>query len=396
MNIVLYVLLALVIIVAILLILAIFVKKDYIAEREIIINRPKQDVFDYIKYLKNQNEWSKMGTATDPNMKIACFGTDGTVGFEYKWESDNKRIGKGRQRITKIIDGERIEWEYLFAKYPSTQCYWTTETVSENATKMKWGFTSRMNYPMNLTTLFLEKLAGKDLSEELMNLKSKMECSLAPITNRRERECAPACHADNEKITYICFIDGFSGIKYLLNNHSSNVHLVAKYFKKELRKIAMRIGLEDLHFILPRLHNNINSIDIIFRSSGNEEMLVNMLKKEIDSTFLQSVSIVIKSKQDFISIVTKSPFSGEEIRESKTFLCLLYNGNLADEIKYNHNNNYKLKVSNSTIYIQMFQDFHGSFFEKKINERKSDFVIRAWKRVEVLYDKFFELQGVGL
>ena len=174
MKIVLYVLLALAIIIVIALIVAIFVKKDYAIVREIIINRPKQEVFDYIKNLKNQNEWSKWAT-TDPNMKATYSGTDGTVGFVYGWDSDHKIVGKGTQEITKITEGEHIEWTFLFTGKPPTYCYWTIETVSENVTKMKWGFTGRMNYPMNLMALFFDKLIGDDLSGELASLKTKLE-----------------------------------------------------------------------------------------------------------------------------------------------------------------------------------------------------------------------------
>jgi uncharacterized protein YndB with AHSA1/START domain len=175
MKIALYILLALAVIIAIALIMAIFLKKDYSIVREITINRPKQEVFDYIKYLKNQNEWSKWAR-TDPNMKATYSGTDGTVGFIYGWESDDKNVGKGTQEITKITDNERIDWDFLFVGKPPTQCYWTTETVSENVTRMKWGFTGRMNYPTNLMILFFEKLIGDNmLNTELSNLKTTME-----------------------------------------------------------------------------------------------------------------------------------------------------------------------------------------------------------------------------
>jgi len=174
MKIVLLVLLALAVIVAILLIAAIFLKKDYFVLREITINRPKQEVFDYIKYLRNQAEWSKWETM-DPNIKTTYSGTDGTVGFIYGWESKNKKVGTGTQEIKKIIDGERIDWEYLFVGYPPTQCYWATETVSENVTRMEWGFAGGMKYPMNLMILFFDKMIGNDLDKELASLKTKME-----------------------------------------------------------------------------------------------------------------------------------------------------------------------------------------------------------------------------
>jgi hypothetical protein len=177
MKILLIVLLALAIIIAIAFVLAIFVKKDYSAEREIVINRPKHEVFDYIKYLKNQNEYSKWGKI-DPNMKTTYSGTDAAVGFMFSWDSDSKRVGKGSQEIKKITDGESIECELRFAEHKTpSQNYMITETVSENVTKVKWGITGRINYPMNLMMLFMnfEKMIGDDFGAGLKNLKTIME-----------------------------------------------------------------------------------------------------------------------------------------------------------------------------------------------------------------------------
>jgi len=158
---------------------AIFLTKNYSIEREIIINRPKQEVFDYIKFLKNKEKWSIWGT-TDPNMKTAFSGTDGTIGFTYNWESDNKKVGKGKRKITKIIDGEYLEyteWDFRYAGNPHAQCYWITEAISDNATRIKWRYAGRLNYPLNLMILFFEKLMGDgSLALELENLKAKMEC----------------------------------------------------------------------------------------------------------------------------------------------------------------------------------------------------------------------------
>ena len=47
------------ILIAIPLIVALFVKKDYSVEKEIVINKPKTEVFEYIKLLKNQDNYSK-------------------------------------------------------------------------------------------------------------------------------------------------------------------------------------------------------------------------------------------------------------------------------------------------------------------------------------------------
>jgi uncharacterized protein YndB with AHSA1/START domain len=172
------ILIAVGILIAIPLIVSLFVKKDYEVEREITINKPKEEVFDYVKLLKNQNNYSKWATM-DPDMKKTYRGTDGSVGFVSAWESDNKDVGKGEQEIKKITEGERIDFELrFFEPFESTEpAYMTTESVSENQTKVRWGFNGHMDYPMNIMMLFMdfEKIIGDDLDTGLKNLKSVLE-----------------------------------------------------------------------------------------------------------------------------------------------------------------------------------------------------------------------------
>lgn len=165
------------IIIALPFILALFVKKEYSAESEIIIDRANPLVFDYLKYLKNHESFSKWGRANDTIIK-QYYGTDGTVGFISSWESTDKQIGKGQQEIRKIAVGKRIDFELRILKpYPSVaQAYLTTDPVARNQTIVVWGFSSRMSYPMNLLLLFnIKKMIEKDLSQGLTNLKQELE-----------------------------------------------------------------------------------------------------------------------------------------------------------------------------------------------------------------------------
>ncbi|MDQ3683867.1 MAG: SRPBCC family protein, partial [Bacteroidota bacterium] len=109
MNILTKILIIIGILIAIPLIIALFVKKEYTVERDITINKPKQEVFNYVKYLKNQDNYSKW-VRTDPAMKKDFRGTDGTVGFVYAWDG-NKKAGKGEQEIKNIMEGERVDVE---------------------------------------------------------------------------------------------------------------------------------------------------------------------------------------------------------------------------------------------------------------------------------------------
>ena len=171
---VLYILLGLVVLIAI---LAAIAPKTYNVSRSIEISRPKAEVFDYLKYLKNQDEWSPWAKR-DPNMEQKFTGTDGEVGAISYWNG-NKEVGEGEQELTKIIDGERIESELRFLKpwKSESDAYLVTEAIDTNTTKVTWGFSGHNKFPMSIMMLFMnmDKMIGKDFEEGLVSLKEKME-----------------------------------------------------------------------------------------------------------------------------------------------------------------------------------------------------------------------------
>ncbi len=178
MKILLIILLALVAIIALILIVGLFLKKKYTIEREIVILKPKQVVFDYIKLLKNQDNFSKWANM-DPDMKKEYRGTDGTEGFVSAWDSQNKQVGKGEQTIKRIIDGESIDYELHFIKpfENLSDARMKTVSLADNQTRVIWSFSSSMKYPMNLMLVFMnmEKMLGDDLQTGLKNLKNILE-----------------------------------------------------------------------------------------------------------------------------------------------------------------------------------------------------------------------------
>lgn len=74
------ILIIILVIIAIPFIIALFVKKEYKVEREVVIHKPVTEVFDYIKHLKNQDSYSKWAMI-DLNIKKTFTGTDAKVGF---------------------------------------------------------------------------------------------------------------------------------------------------------------------------------------------------------------------------------------------------------------------------------------------------------------------------
>lgn len=163
------------VLVAIPLVIALFVKKDYTVERSVVVDKPGATVFNYIRHLRNQDQYSKW-VMTDPAMKKAFRGTDGMPGFVYAWDG-NKEAGKGEQEITKITEGKRIDVEIRFERpFKSTaRTPMLTEAQGTNATLVTWRMEGRNNYPMNLMNLFLEGMLGKDMEVSLQNLKGILE-----------------------------------------------------------------------------------------------------------------------------------------------------------------------------------------------------------------------------
>lgn len=162
--------------IASLLITALFTNKDYAVTRNIQINKPKQVVFDYLKLLKNQDNWS-VWSKMDPKQIKTYEGTDGTVGFISKWKGDV--TGEGQQKIIAIDEGNKIDYELKFIKpFESTSpTSMFTTTISDSVTDVKWTMSGHMAYPSNAMLLFMnmEKQLGTDFEVGLKSLKGILE-----------------------------------------------------------------------------------------------------------------------------------------------------------------------------------------------------------------------------
>jgi hypothetical protein len=175
MNIIITILLIVAGIIALLLLMALFMKKEHYVTREIIINAPRQKVFDYLKLLKNQDEFNKNAMAA-PDRKREFKGTDGTVGYIYAWSGD-KNAGEGEKEIKNLIEGKRIETEIRFVKpmRATASIIMETESLTDNQTKVSWSNAGTLNYPINIMIPMMEKHVAKDMGSSLSTLKSILE-----------------------------------------------------------------------------------------------------------------------------------------------------------------------------------------------------------------------------
>ena len=175
MNILIDILLVIAGIIALLLIIALFIKREHYVQRKIIINAPRQKVFDFLKFLKNQEQFNKWAK-TDPDRKEEFKGTDGTVGYIYSW-SGNKNAGAGEKEIKNIIEGKRIETEIRFVKpmEVSASVIMETESLPDDQTKVYLTNAGTLRYPLNILIPVAEKNFAKDMDISLTTLKDILE-----------------------------------------------------------------------------------------------------------------------------------------------------------------------------------------------------------------------------
>lgn len=155
--------------------LAALMPKDFKIEKEIVIEKPVSEVFNYLKITKNAKDWCPW-MKKDPNVTQEFTGEDGTVGFIESW-SGNKEVGVGEREITNIVANQRIDFELRFEKpmKATHQGYLITEDLGNNQTKVIWGMTGRTNYPFNLVCFFMQKKVGHEFSQGLESLKEVLE-----------------------------------------------------------------------------------------------------------------------------------------------------------------------------------------------------------------------------
>lgn len=167
--------LVILVLIVLLLVVALIIPKQYTVEREVVINKPLEEVFDYARHIKNQDKYSVWNMG-DMNKKQTFTGTDGTVGFVNTWNG-NDEVGEGEQEITALDENKRIDVQVRFKRpFESTMdAYFITESTGPSATKVIWGCAGVSSYPMNIMNPLMDGMLGKDIQQNLDNMKAQIE-----------------------------------------------------------------------------------------------------------------------------------------------------------------------------------------------------------------------------
>lgn len=151
-------------------------RKDYELSRTVVINRPKAEVYAYIRQLKKQELWMPW-FLNDPNFVMKFKGEDGKLGAASYWKGNNKV--EGIQKITKLQEGKLLETQLLFLRpYKSLSLnYMAVKELESERTKMVWGVKGVHRFPASVFMLFygMERAIGNDFEAGLQNLKRILE-----------------------------------------------------------------------------------------------------------------------------------------------------------------------------------------------------------------------------
>lgn len=153
------------------LITGIFVNGQYAVEREVTINKPKQEICDYVNQLDDLDNFNVGVKAAPARQKVSKVQA-AAIQSVAACDSINPVV-------IKKAPGERVNYEIHFIKpFEATDhSYIISEAVSEKQTKVKWGFKGEIKYPMNLMLLVMdmENKLAPGLEKGLNNLKTSLE-----------------------------------------------------------------------------------------------------------------------------------------------------------------------------------------------------------------------------
>ena len=170
----LYILIGIVVLIAI---LGLIAPKSFNVSRSVDIARPPSDVYNYVRFLQKQAEWSPW-ELKDPNMNKQFEGTDGEVGAISKWQG-NKEVGEGEQEIIQLTPNKRVDARLRFFKpwKSESDAYMITDDNGSGGTTFTWGFSGKNKFPFSIMMLFMnmDKAVGGDFEQGLSMLKSNLE-----------------------------------------------------------------------------------------------------------------------------------------------------------------------------------------------------------------------------
>jgi hypothetical protein len=167
----------LVTLIIVVLVILLFAKKNYSFEKTISVKSKSSEVYNFLKFLKNQKKFNHWYLQNNDYTNI-FLGEDGTTSAVFKWESDNYYLRSGKQVLKEMNYPESIQIEILTDEPYSiggTQYFYLSETKGE--TNITWKIDIHFPFPYNIVMLSddFEKNLNESMSISFKNLRKELE-----------------------------------------------------------------------------------------------------------------------------------------------------------------------------------------------------------------------------
>lgn len=148
--------------------------KNYHFEKSVVINAPKEKVWQHVGSLKQYNIWDPFSKA-DKDIVITYSGDGDKVGDSYHWKGNDK-VGEGEQSITEIVPGEKMGTKLHFIKpFEGDAVAKLILTPEGNGTKVTWAIDNELNTMMKIMKPMMDMNMNKMFGQGLENLKKLAE-----------------------------------------------------------------------------------------------------------------------------------------------------------------------------------------------------------------------------
>lgn len=163
--------------VMVMLVVLLFAKKEYSFQKEMRIRSSSSDVYNCLKFLKNQekyNEWLSQDETTDKQY----VGEDGTEQAQFKWKSNSSYLRSGTQTLTNLVYPERIESEFVVdSPYNIVSNQYFLIKEEKDATVLTWKLNIHFPFPYNIVILSddFESVLISSMDKSLLNVRKALE-----------------------------------------------------------------------------------------------------------------------------------------------------------------------------------------------------------------------------
>jgi len=168
--------------------------------------------------------------------------------------------------------------------------------------------------------------------------------------------------------------------------------------QKKIRMEELKTLYNSLNF--KNIKTYIQSGNVIFESPDSDiSELANKIENKIKQTFGFSVTVIIRTKNEFHNLIVSNPFYGERKEDIKklhvTFLSATPSASSLREIDKFKDKSDQMVIVGKEIYLFCPNGYGrtkltNSFFEKKLNVSATT---RNWKTVNKLYDFVKEMEN---